>query len=450
MPSKETTALMLMVKAPEAGQAKTRLTPALSDAGAAALAQAFLRDSLAVWRDADAQVTLATTGEFDASMRAELSDWKQEPQGPGGLGQRLERVLRSALATHDVAIVVGTDIPGVGELELRETRRLLQTHDAVLGPAEDGGFYWLALRRCPPGLLTNIPWSDASTGKRTQERLELAGMRVALLGTRFDVDTPTDLTRLGCYLRAHPDAMPHTRGFLASSANSALSIIIPVLNEEGKIENLLTSLLEEAPWAELIVVDGGSEDKTHLIASSFAGVSVVKCAPGRARQLNCGAAMAIGGTLLFMHADAQLPTGGIDQIQALMRKKTHVAGAFRLRTRYDESGPKRSWVRPFLRLADLRSRYTHSPYGDQGLFVRAREFRALGGYPDQPLFEDLHLSQALAKRQSLAILPGPMTVSGRRFQERPLYYFALMNSFPLLYRLGVSPRRLASLYQSKR
>lgn len=450
MPTTETLSLNLMVKAPEPERAKTRLAPALTSQGAAALARAFLRDAVEVWRGVDVPLTIAKTGNFDESLRAELEGFKQVSQGQSGLGQRLERVLSAALASHDVAIVVGTDIPGVGQREFYETQRLLQTHDAVLGPAEDGGFYWLALRSCSPGLLSDIPWSDASTCRRTKERLESVGMRVAMLGTRFDVDTPADLTRLGGYLRCHPKKMPHTREFLASSANGALSVIIPVLNEASKIESLLGSLTQDAPWAEVIVVDGGSEDETLAIASSFTGVSALRSPPGRAKQLNSGAAQAIGGTLLFMHADAQLPGGSLKQIQELMRKETHVAGAFRLRTRYDESGPKREWVRPFLRLADLRSRYTSSPYGDQGLFVRAREFHALGGYPDQPIFEDFHLSRALSKRKSLAILPGPMTVSARRFQQRPLYYFALMNSFPLLYRLGVSPRRLASLYRSAR
>ena len=209
-------------------------------------------------------------------------------------------------------------------------------------------------------------------------------------------------------------------------------------------------LREDAPWAETIVVDGGSADATRSIASSVAGVRVLESRAGRAAQLNCGAAAATGGTLFFLHADAELPTNSLAQIQKQMHAGTHVAGAFRLRTRYDDAGRRRPWVRPFLGLADLRSRYTKSPYGDQGLFVRANEFWEVGGYPDQLLFEDLHLSQALSRRKRLAILPGPIVVSGRRFQERPLYYLALMNSFPLLYHLGVAPERMAALYPNHR
>jgi hypothetical protein len=327
---------------------------------------------------------------------------------------------------------------------------LLETHDAVVGPADDGGFYWLAVRRCPEGLLDEVTWSCATTCEQTRGRLARAGMRVATLRSRFDVDTPADLSRLAHYLRATPEAMPHTRSFLASAANRAISVIIPVLNEEQRLGPLLRSLHADAPWAEVIVVDGGSTDNTLTVARSFAGVVVLQSEAGRARQLNHGAAAAMGGTLLFLHADAALPSGSLARIAALLDAGSHTAGAFRLRTRYDAQGRQRPWVRPFLRLADLRSHYSRCPYGDQGLFVRAQEFHAVGGYPDQLLFEDLHLSQRLARRGRLAILPGPMVVSGRRFQERPIYYLALMNSFPLLYRLGVSPRRLASLYPNHR
>jgi hypothetical protein len=103
-----------------------------------------------------------------------------------------------------------------------------------------------------------------------------------------------------------------------------------------------------------------------------------------------------------------------------------------------------------LRLADGRSRYTPHPYGDQALFVRAERFRTVGGYPDIPLMEDLELSRRLARRGRLARCRAEVKVSGRRFQTRPVYYTTLVNVFPLLYRLGVSPTRLARLYHHTR
>ncbi len=442
--------LCLMVKAPQPGRAKTRLIPALGADGASLLARALLRDALAIWGDEEPHLLLATTGSFDEPLATELASWPQISQGQGCLGERLERVLRKGLATSEVAIVHGTDIPGVGRAAYEETMQLLETHDAVLGPADDGGFYWLALRRCPVGLLRGMVWSAPSTCAQTKESLESAGMRVAMLPSRFDVDSPADLSQLGSFLRDHPEAMPCTRSFLASSQNSSLSLIVPTLNEEKQIGRLLAELCAEEAWTEIIVVDGGSSDNTLAIAETFSKVRVLQTTSGRGRQMNAGAAEAVGGTLLFLHADAHLPEGALSQILATVDKGDSEAGAFRLRTRYDEGAHSRPWVRPFLALADMRSRYSKSPYGDQGLFVRAHVFHELGGYPEQSLFEDLHITQALAKRRPLAILPGPMVVSGRRFQERPLYYLALMNTFPLLYRLGVSPRRLAAFYSLTR
>lgn len=445
-----TATLCLFAKAPVRGQAKTRLAPALSAPGSAALAKAFLRDALHTWREAAPRLLVVQTGEFEPALTSEFSALPCMSQGHGSLGERLEKGLCRGLAESDAAIAVGTDIPGLGARDYQETMRLLETYDAVLGPVDDGGFCLLALRSCPTGLLRDLPWSSPDTLVRTKQRLIAAGMSVGMLDSRFDVDEPADLVPLGRYLRSHPREMPHTQSFMASSGNRAISVIIPVLNEEAKLGRLLTSLTSESKWAEIIVVDGESSDSSVAIASSFPGVQVLHSSPGRARQMNCGAAAALGGTLLFLHADAQLPPASAEEIQTVMQMGEHVAGAFRIHTRYDDQGRKRSWVRPFLRLADLRSRYSGVPYGDQALFVRAHVFRELGGYPEQPLFEDLHLSSTLARQQRLAILPGPVVVSGRRFQERPLYYLALMNSFPWLYRLGVAPRRLAKFYHSTR
>jgi GT2 family glycosyltransferase len=176
----------------------------------------------------------------------------------------------------------------------------------------------------------------------------------------------------------------------------------------------------------------------------------VHCAPGRARQMNAGAKNAFGGILLFLHADARLPKGACAQIRQALANPGTCAGAFRLQTDYDALGRNRPWVAPFLRLADMRSRYTSLPYGDQAPFVRATTFHSLGGFRDLPLFEDLEFARRLARRGRWAKARGAVRVSGRRFQERPFYYLGLMNTFPLLYRLGVSPHRLAAFYHQTR
>ena len=120
-----------------------------------------------------------------------------------------------------------------------------------------------------------------------------------------------------------------------------------------------------------------------------------------------------------------------------------MAGAFRTRTVVDDGVWR--WA-PLLRLADARSRYTGLPYGDQALFVRRSAFAAVGGYPDQPLMEDLELSSCLRAVGRIASVPACVRVSGRRFVSRPVFYTACVNAFPLLYRLGVPPSWLSRIY----
>ena len=129
---------------------------------------------------------------------------------------------------------------------------------------------------------------------------------------------------------------------------------------------------------------------------------------------------------------------------AVPRDDDVVAGAFRTWTVPD--GPRR-WADPFLHLADIRSRITSHPYGDQAMFVRAEAFAALGGFPEQALMEDYELSRRLGRIGRIETVGARVTVSGRRFQKRPLLYTLLVNVYPLLYRAGVSPDALARLYK---
>jgi hypothetical protein len=123
------------------------------------------------------------------------------------------------------------------------------------------------------------------------------------------------------------------------------------------------------------------------------------------------------------------------------------AGAFLTRTVADPRFPDRAG--PLLRLADLRSRITRHPYGDQGLFVTREAYDAVGGFQPLPIMEDYDLSVRLAARRPLARVRTPVTVSGRRMQQRPISSFLLMRVIPPLYRLGVNPHTLARIYRNR-
>jgi rSAM/selenodomain-associated transferase 2 len=221
-----------------------------------------------------------------------------------------------------------------------------------------------------------------------------------------------------------------------------ISIIIPVLNEERRIGERLAEL---RGFDDVIVVDGGSLDLTVEIARGFPGVRVASAPRGRASQMNHGAQLSAGEVLLFLHADVSLPVDPAAHVERILADPEIIAGAFR--TWHVADDGRRA---PWLHLADLRSRYSGLPYGDQALFVRRESFDRAGGFPEQPLMEDLELSRRLRRLGRIAIVPACVRVSGRRFLAHPIRDALLVNSFPLLYRLGVPPARLARLYRDTR
>ena len=205
----------LMVKEPRAGEVKTRLAPAVGPHGAAALASAFLRDTLAALRGLPwSRVVVSVAGDPGAlDLPPGVEGWDQ---GDGDLGERMERALQRALARTPRAFVVGADLPGLPARLLHAARLALGHHQAVLGPTADGGFYLLGLDGCEPGLLADLPWSRSDTLARTEERLRNRGLTVALVEPWFDVDAPEDLARLARAIAAGEVCAPASARMLAS------------------------------------------------------------------------------------------------------------------------------------------------------------------------------------------------------------------------------------------
>lgn len=440
---------LVFAKPPRAGEAKTRLAASLGAEGAALLARAFFRDTWAAVSSLPWTEPILATTEPDAPEWRELGISRAWPQGEGDLGARMARMLQRALARAPAALVIGTDSPGLPGTLLDDARRALASADAVLGPADDGGFYLLGLRRAPDGLLEGLPWSSEETYERTEERLLERGLSVHVLPPWIDVDRPEDLEPLRRRLVRGEIRAPATAMALECLAAEPprVSVVVPVLDEEARIERELRSLVESGPWHEVLVVDGGSGDRTIERASSVEGVRVLESTRGRALQMNAGARAATGDVLLFLHADVELPSDALRHVAGALADPEVVAGAFRTWTVPDSPGHP---LAPLLHLADLRSRYTGLPYGDQALFVRAGVFERVGGFPQQPLMEDLEVSRRLRRVGRIRTVPASVRVSGRRFLARPISTFVVMNAFPVLYALGVSPARLGRMYGNPR
>ena len=223
---------------------------------------------------------------------------------------------------------------------------------------------------------------------------------------------------------------------------SSISIIIPTLNEEKRIP-FLKQLLPQA--AEVIVVDGGSSDRTVQIATEL-GLSVLHGGNGRGAQLNAGAAVAQSSTLLFLHIDTRLPKEFPKLIKDCLQQHDTVMGAFSLGIESE------SVILEMICLgANLRSRLLQLPYGDQSLFIHKTDFESLGGFPEIPIMEDYIFVQRAKRKGKVRTLPQTVTTSARRWQNLGPVKTTVINQLIILgYRLGISPEKLASFYRRGR
>ena len=391
--------LIVFGRWPKPGKTKTRLIPALGALGAA---EAQRRMTVRILQTAR---QWAGGGDREIEVCYEHVSWRQmrrwlgrglgfRRQLTGDLGSRMGSALTAAFDEGcRRAVLIGTDSPSITHKMLEEAFDHLGSNDLVLGPAHDGG-YWLVGMKRPLPIFKGITWSTGSVLTQTLDLARQHELQVHLLSPLTDVDRQEDIE--------------DSREFFDPD-KPVLSVIIPALNEADNIEASIQSA--KAAGVEIIVVDGGSSDGTPELAKAL-GKRVIISPPGRTRQQNAGAAEAQADILLFLHADTLLPAGWQDEVFESLLDQSVLGGGFLWRTDLDCLCMR---IEQFL--VRLRTVYSQEPWGDQAIFVRKADFEAIGGFPEVPIAEDWDFVRALRRRGRIVTIPMDIVTSARRWQR---------------------------------
>ena len=221
-------ALLVFAKTPKPGKVKTRLLTAVSADVAAALHAACIEDTLRLarqMRGCDAFVFAAGgTGYFRRFVKKQGSVARMQvlPQRGADLGARMENAFRKCFAMgYREVVVIGTDTPWMGVERVRRAFAVLKANDVVIGPAEDGGYYLLGMRKMVAEIFRGIPWSTERVLELTLKQIAPLKLRKKLVWRDFDLDRPEDLERTARMLKRRPWVAPRLTAAILKVAHGS-------------------------------------------------------------------------------------------------------------------------------------------------------------------------------------------------------------------------------------
>ncbi len=414
--------LVLMTRFPEAGKAKTRLIPHYGADGACALHKQMTEFTVKEAMNLDVCVQVHYTGASFEAMQNWLGKFANSeqdcqsklefiPQVNGDLGDKMYTSIANVLNKHNNTsthkpkkiIIIGSDCPNNRCENIKHAYNLLDNHSCVIGPSEDGGYYLIGfaasnaadfINKIKP-LFYNITWGTDLVFAQTLAKIKQAKLYYAVLPMLSDVDLPHDVPQ-------------------------KISVIIPTLNDEESLNNLLY-YLPSAFNTQVIISDASNTSKTKEIANNYHTI-YVKSAPGRSKQILSAKASATGDIILFLHADSTMPPLWDVKIRAALSNKENSLGYFRF-------GIKENfWTKRIIEWAtnNIRCKIFKLPFGDQGLFVRKDDFLQWN-LPEVPILEDVFLVKKAKKHGKLVEIPQTLYTSGRRWLKHGLIRTTIIN-----------------------
>lgn len=398
--------VLVYLKYPEPGRVKTRLAATVGPARAVELYREWIGHVFE--RLQPLRPAVSVIGAIDGAAPEAFSPWVSFVDGwwqqpAGDLGHRLDAGFKQFHNANAPVLAVGTDCLELDADGIREALTRLLNCDAVFGPTGDGGYYLVGTSRYLPGFFDAIRWSSSDTLRDHLARCRDHNWRTELLPQLDDIDTGADWEAY----RAR------TGGRASEPRLPTVAVVIPVLDEENGLPQTLNSLRNQSiPPDRVIVVDGGSRDRTVEVARELGAEVLATATRGRGNQAAVGIAAVTEEVVLVGHADMVFPPDALRRIGRHLLEHPGCPGGS-LGHRFDSN----RWRYRLVEWFDRRRAESGMSYGDQAQFFRREWLDRAGGFPAQSILEDVELSARLRASGRPACLNCPVTVSPRRFER---------------------------------
>lgn len=440
-------ALIIFTRVPVPGQTKTRLMPYFTPKQCAEIHQYFLRDIAKTCEKISADVFVCHTPRDEDYVLFNIfgSETEYFLQDGDGLGERMYQAIFTVLEKgYESCVLIGTDVPQVEKEDIEEAFEILSRKDIVFGPTEDGGYYLVGMKEPKREVFEKQTYGHGSVLANTIFGLKAGNLTVGLGKKKRDIDTREDIWYYRERLRVQK-SMQNTETGKFLMKTGKISIIVPIYNEEKTIRLLLNQLRTIKDRCEIILVDGGSTDRTlEYIDSDF---RVLHSEKGRAKQMNVGAKESTGDILFFLHCDSELPKKPLEQIRYVM--KDYRVGCFGIAFH-----SKNFFLFTCRVISNHRIKDRNVVFGDQGIFLERKLFFDMGMFPELPIMEDYQFSLKLKERgERIGITPKKIYTSDRRFPKGTipkLREMWKMNRLRKKYRDGMEIQLLADMYEDVR